>query len=291
MPAKFSILVANYNNGRYFKDCYNSILAQEYENFEVVIVDDASTDHSVKEIEAIIKNDPRVVFVKNDVNKGCGYTKARCAELAKGEICAFVDPDDALEPKALQTMADAFNSHKDAALIYSKYRRYNDSLQQLISEHQLRAVDSRDPLFFNLAGVISHFAAFSKKAYLKTAGIDPYMLRAVDQDLYLKLCEAGEVIAIDTFLYKYRVHQSGISTGTDMGNATKAEYWHWYAVNAAAKRRGVYVENMFPDVFVKKSSYNRLLSDYQLLTSGPGYKLLKKMASVRNFIFRKNSGK
>lgn len=289
MPVKFSILIANYNNGRFFKDCYDSIVSQEYKDFEVVIVDDASTDHSVKEIESLIKNDPRFIFSKNETNKGCGYTKARCAQLAQGEICAFVDPDDALEPMALQTMIRVFGSNKNVSLVYSKYRRYNDTLKELISEHQLRPVNAKDPLFFNLAGVISHFAAFSKKAYQETGGIDPYMLRAVDQDLYLKLCETGEVIVVDEFLYKYRVHQAGISTGDGMGNMEKAEYWHWYAVNAAAKRRGVYVENMFRDVYVKKNSYDRLLNDYQLLTSGTAYKLMKRMADIKNFILRKNA--
>ena len=212
-------------------------------------------------------------------------------QLAQCEIFALVDPDDTIEPQAIQTMVKAFETNESLSLVYSKYRRYNDTLQELIGKHQLRPVNTKDPLFFNLAGVISHFAAFSKKAYQQTEGIDPYMLRAVDQDLYLKLCEAGNVVVVDEFLYKYRVHQSGISTGADMANATKAEYWHWYAVIAAAKRSGVYVENLFMDVFVKKNSYNRLLSEYQLLTSGAGYKLLKKMAGIKNSIFPKNAGK
>ncbi len=51
---KISLLVANYNNGRYFKDCYDSIVSQTYENWEVIIVDDASTDNSVDIIKKLI---------------------------------------------------------------------------------------------------------------------------------------------------------------------------------------------------------------------------------------------
>ena len=53
----FSILIANYNNGKYFKECYHSLINQTYENWEVIIIDDASTDNSVEIIESLIKDD------------------------------------------------------------------------------------------------------------------------------------------------------------------------------------------------------------------------------------------
>ena len=53
---KFSILIANYNNGKFFKDCYDSILAQEYKNWETIILDDKSTDDSVEVIKKINRN-------------------------------------------------------------------------------------------------------------------------------------------------------------------------------------------------------------------------------------------
>lgn len=56
---KISLLVANYNNRRYFKDCYDSIVSQTYENWEVIIVDNASTDYSVDIIKKLIAEDSR----------------------------------------------------------------------------------------------------------------------------------------------------------------------------------------------------------------------------------------
>ena len=55
----FSILIANYNNGKYFEDCYKSIITQTHENWEVIIVDDASTDDSVVVIKKINGEDAR----------------------------------------------------------------------------------------------------------------------------------------------------------------------------------------------------------------------------------------
>ena len=63
---------------------------------EVYVLDDCSTDNSVDVILDMIKDDSRFMFCKNTTNKGCGFTKAKCIELAKGDICGFLDGDDAL---------------------------------------------------------------------------------------------------------------------------------------------------------------------------------------------------
>lgn len=115
----FSILIAHYNNGRFFNDCYKSILSQTYKNWEVVLVDDGSTDDSVAQIKKIIGDDARFRFFENTENKGCGFTKRRCAELAHGELCAFVDPDDAITPDALEVMVQEHAKYPEASIIYS----------------------------------------------------------------------------------------------------------------------------------------------------------------------------
>src|SRR6218665_714046 len=100
----FSILIAHYNNYNYFLDCYKSILEQTYQNFEVILVDDHSTDDSFDKIKELTKDDSRFRLFRNDMNKGVGYTKRRCAENASGEICGFVDPDDAIAETALEEL-------------------------------------------------------------------------------------------------------------------------------------------------------------------------------------------
>ncbi|MDD3722635.1 MAG: glycosyltransferase family A protein [Lutibacter sp.] len=82
----FSILIANYNNGHFFNDCYKSILAQTYNNWEVIIVDDCSTDDSVSVMKQIIGDDMRFRAYFNTENKGCGFSKNKCVKLAVGEV-------------------------------------------------------------------------------------------------------------------------------------------------------------------------------------------------------------
>lgn len=125
----FSILIANYNNGCYLQEAIDSVLAQTYPNWEIVLVDDKSSDDSF-EIYKKYKEDKRFHIYFNEENKGCGYTKRRCAELAQGELCGFLDPDDKLTPDALEVMVNEHGARAECSLvlIFSGFIRGNRML-------------------------------------------------------------------------------------------------------------------------------------------------------------------
>jgi len=229
-----SILVANYNNGHFFKDCYKSILPQTYTNWEVIIIDDGSTDDSVQVIKAIIGNDNRFKLFRNTENNGCGYTKNKCVEFSKGAVLGFLDPDDALTPNALQVMVSAHILYKEAAIITSKYEMVDLEMNFKSASLYGSDVPKGKSYLTHASGALTHFVTFKKKQYLQSVGIDPKMKRAVDQDLYYKLEEQGNHVFINKILYHYRIHENSISCND---NLYKAEYWHFYAINNAYKRR------------------------------------------------------
>ena len=251
-----SILVANYNNGFFFKDCYASILSQTYTNWEVVIVDDCSTDDSVITVKNQIESNSRFRVFQNAENRGCGFTKRKCVELAKGEMCGFLDPDDTLEPQAIQIMVEAHMKNKNCSIITSKYFLVDLELNKIdIGKH-----GESIPLGFSYLtygkGALTAFATFKRIAYLKTDGINSFFKRAVDQDLYYKLEEVGEHFFIDDFLYNYRIHSNSISANE---NLYKARYWHHVAMKDAFLRRqkkGLKIQNL------KKKDFKKLSADY-----------------------------
>lgn len=209
MKMKFSLLIANYNNGKYFEQCYKSIIAQTYKKWEVIIVDDCSTDDSVARISALIKDDPRFKLFCNKQNRGCGFTKRETLKYATGKICGFLDPDDALAANALQSSAAAYRE-KGIVATYSKVTFCDSRLQPLYNFEKVKQiVNSRE--FFNCPIQMHHFFSFKKSTYAKTEGINPALKSAVDQDLYLKILEQGEVKFISENLYFYRTHSAGIS--------------------------------------------------------------------------------
>ncbi|MBB1284672.1 glycosyltransferase family 2 protein [Flavisolibacter sp. BT320] len=261
----FSVLVANYNNGTFFKDCYQSLCNQTYKDFEVVIVDDCSTDDSVQLIQDTIKGDARCRLFLNDQNRGCGFTKSRCVELALGTICGFVDPDDAIRADAIQTLVMAHEANPDVALVYSTFTFCNKDLQPL-EVYATAGPVTVTPSFTNLDGKVNHFATFKRSFYNKTSGIDTGLRRAVDQDLYLKLSETGKFHFVNQALYNYRIHDSGIATA----NVDKAFYWFLKVIAKAEERRNINLESEV-GVFLNRTNPKNLTQNL----SNPRYLLVK----------------
>lgn len=207
---KFSVLIAHYNNGKYFKECYNSLITQTYQNWEAIIVDDASTDDSLVTIYALTKNDDRFKVYTQTTNKGCGYTKRKCIDYASGDICGFIDPDDAVYPQALELSVKAFERNTKIVAAYSKFMICDEFLNSVhVFKNSKQIYNNR--YFFNTHIEVSHFFTFKREAYLKTTGINAALSNAVDQDLYLKILEVGHAKFINKILYRYRTHSNGIS--------------------------------------------------------------------------------
>lgn len=259
----FSILVANYNNGKHFQDCFDSLLSQSYKNFEVIIIDDCSTDNSVKTIEKMIEKDSRFKLWTNEKNKGCGYTKNRCVTLAQGEICGFLDPDDAITSNAIEIMVNEHNNNPKCSVIYSNFLFCDEKLNTISANKTHQVVNGKTD-FYNFEGSISHFASFKKELYSKTSGINKNLMRAVDQDLYLKLYDIAPVKHIEKELYLYRIHEGGISTNH---NAEKAFYWHWTVIQDRCNRLGINPENIFLEIFTRKKYEEKRTQEIAYLKS------------------------
>lgn len=248
----FSVLIANYNNGCYLQDAIDSILSQTYTNWEIVIVDDCSTDNSAELYKELVLN-PKIHVYHNETNSGAGFTKRRCAELAKGEICGFVDPDDLLAEKdALEVMVQVHQDNPSASMVYSGYYLTDENL---VVENTVAGTDlDGQSALESCSWPFKHFVSFKKEKYDLTVGVDPFMKRAVDYDMYYKLEEVGAVIHIDRLLYFYRQNSHSISLNEGV---YKSRAWHSYTCANAMKRRGLSDEKLmlFPIEDVLRREY------------------------------------
>ena len=251
----FSILIANYNNGCYLQEAIDSVLVQDYKNLEIVIVDDGSSDDSFG-IYDKYKDDARFNIILNKENHGVGYTKRRCVDMAKGEICGFVDPDDKLSVKdAITIMVNAHLEHPKVSMVYSGYYQTDENLavEQEIHGMDISVFGSG---LESCTWPFKHFVSFKKAAYDKTTGVDAIMKRAVDYDLYYKLEEVGDVLHVDKLLYNYRRNAHSVSLNE---GEYKSRVWHSYACVEAMKRRGLTDERLmlFPVEDALKREYNK----------------------------------
>ena len=266
----FSVLIANYNNGRYLKEAIDSVLSQTYDNWEIVIVDDGSTDLSNDIYNAL--DDDRIHIWKGPENRGCGFAKRKCAELANGVICGFLDSDDTLAPNAIEKMVNAHLSNENAALIYSRHN-INDVNMNLIKVSTQQHPMPPNGSFIKGDGGVSHFATFKKKNYDLTAGINPEYKRAIDHDLYYKLEETGDLVFIDEVLYNYRTGTgSNISVG---GNENRAFIWHLIAMVDACRRRKLDIDE------IVCSDYEKSIIWTKIEAKNEGEKMVKMTKSYR----------
>lgn len=232
-----SLLIANYNNGKFITETLLSAVNQTYSEIEIIVVDDASDDNSLEIIQMFIKQYPQfnIHLYRNYTNHGCGRVKRKCVDIVRGEYFAFLDPEDTIEPTAVEELLEFHLKHLKYSVVYSTHFLCNEKLEpQSISTWPGKIPEGQSHLT-STTGHISAFALCSKKDYDRTLGINPEYIVAEDQDLYLKMEEIAAVLYVDKPLYYYRKHDNNISW-----NDTKQRqnfYWYHQAELAAYKRR------------------------------------------------------
>lgn len=100
---KVSVIIPNYNNELFIEKCINSILANTWENIEVIFVDDVSTDNSLEIVKSKFSNNPKVHIYQNHINMGAYYSRNKGIILANGNYILNVDGDDFIEPTMIKT--------------------------------------------------------------------------------------------------------------------------------------------------------------------------------------------
>ena len=258
---KFSLLIAHYCNYDFFVECYESVISQTIQDFELILVDDDSPDASLEKIKLLTKDDTRVKIFKNETNKGVGFTKRKCVEMATGEICGFLDPDDALRKDALESSLSQYVDEHVVAT-HSQIMMCDKNLSPLKLLPNTKSKKPKDYKFFNINFQIHHFFTFRKSTYLKTSGINVDLTSAVDQDLYLKIYDEGILNYIEQPLYLYRQHESGVSQ-----NKSKKEKlvsnWNTVLLDTLKRRnitklygkKLVEIEGVAEFIFKKQNTY------------------------------------
>src|SRR5687768_6348127 len=100
-PNLVSVIIPCYNHERFVDLAIESILNQTYRNLEIIIVDDCSTDESLKKIEAFANRDPRIKVIRHVVNKGLSRSRNDALKITSGEFIAFCASDDIWEDNKL----------------------------------------------------------------------------------------------------------------------------------------------------------------------------------------------
>jgi len=203
---QFSIYILAFNTAKYIQECVDSALAQTYRDFEVVIVDDGSTDDTWAVLQSF-RHHPRVRITRK-LNGGIGSASNAALQACRGEYVVQLDSDDLLRPNALQTVAEHLATNPNIECLYTRYTVI-DEASRIIGPGWSPARFDR---YENLIGMsVPHMRVFRRALYHRTGGFDESIVNAVDYDFYLKLSEVTEIHFLDSDLYLYRVHATQTS--------------------------------------------------------------------------------
>src|SRR5690606_8925166 len=111
-----------FNSEKYIKSTIDSVLQQLYETWELILIDDVSTDASVEIINAYQSEDPRIKLLQNKINSGPAVSRNRGIEMAKGHYLTFIDADDIWLPHFLSTSI-SFLEKNEYKFVFSSYKR------------------------------------------------------------------------------------------------------------------------------------------------------------------------
>jgi glycosyltransferase involved in cell wall biosynthesis len=204
-----SAVIPVHNGQRYLADAIASVLAQTREVLECIVIDDGSSDGTAA-IAASFGD--RVRYVRQ-ARAGVSVTRNRGAELATGELVAFLDHDDTWDPRKLELQVDELERRR-AALVLCAVNVINTEGRQLRVQ-RLRA--RRDLLIgmltFDGTSTVScsSTGVFRRATFLERGGFDPGLSMSADWDLLVRSLLTGAVAYVDEPLVSYRVHGANMS--------------------------------------------------------------------------------
>ena len=207
-----SIVLPVYNSGQYLAETINSLLAQTFTDFELIIIDDGSTDNSTEIISGYA--DKRIRLLRNERNFGLIYTLNKGVELAKGKYIARIDGDDICAPDRLERQLYYFQQDPSVAVVASTVTFIDASGAEtgtwpLDRETTTsRQIKNRMPW----ENCIAHPSVMIDTAVARTYHYSTSQLHAEDYDLWLRLLADGQKIEkISEPLLYYRVHGTSIT--------------------------------------------------------------------------------
>ncbi len=245
MP-RVSVIMPVYNREKYLGAAIESILAQTLADFELLVVDDGSTDASAEIMQEYAERDRRVRFFRHEVNQGQGAAINTGLETARGALVAIMDSDDISKRERLQMQADFLRAHPEIGAVGCWREVYNQDLTHL---HYVATPPRRHALLalnWFIGGISLGATIMIRAEFLRAVG--GYSAEAVSQDLDLEArllhTTSIKLACLEDYLYVYRRHPAVQKKGP--GTEHYANYfamrrrvleWLWGEAPAASVQR------------------------------------------------------
>lgn len=227
MDELVSIIMPSYNTAKFISETIESVLAQTYTNWELIIVDDCSTDNTDEVVKSFL-SDNRIKYIKNEKNSGAAVSRNRALREAKGKWIAFLDSDDLWLPAKLEKQI-AFMKENDYHFSYTNYIEIDEN-----SQPNGRSVTG--PKKITRHGMYNYcwMGCLTVMYDAKTVGVIQIadIKKNNDYAMWLKVCRMADCYLLDEVLAKYRKRSGSISNH----GYTKLIKWHYKLYREAEKK-------------------------------------------------------
>lgn len=247
---KVSVLIPTYNYARFIGEAIESVLSQDFRDFELLIVDDCSTDNTADVVQPFCARDERVHFIVNSPNLGMVKNWNHCLELARGHYVKFLFGDDKLcHPQALSKMVEMLERNPSATLAASA-RAILDENSVTVEHwrtlkngfhtgHQtILACLAQDK---NLIGEPSAVLFRKRDA---SRGFDPRFRQIVDLEMWFHLLKSGDFVYTREPLCGFRQHsqqQTNVNRNAGVALKEHADFFVYHVLNYPVPQKLIFI--------------------------------------------------
>lgn len=207
MEKKVSFIMPLYNAERYVQQAIESVLNQTYKNFELILIDDVSTDSTMEKVEKY--KDERIRVFHNSKNEGIAYSRNRGLDVATGEYIAIMDDDDITMPRRLERQVLFLEEHPEIDFVGGRYQLINEK-GEILSEAKMAY---RNPLFIKALFLFQNIYSNGEMMFRKNTISKNQICYAENQygmedfKFWIECSKVGNFYTIDDVFLQHRVHK------------------------------------------------------------------------------------
>jgi len=204
-----TILINSYNGEKTIQKAIKSVLVQTYKNYEILIIDDASTDNTVKQIKKF-KNKKIRLYINNK-NIGLGKSRISAQSKIRGEYVCILDQDDVWNKNKLKAQLKFFLNNKKIGLVATGYKLVDENNRKIPLENKYYHMKNFQN-YLSYKNIFGNSTIMYKKIYAKSVGwYSPKFTYAQDYDLTVKLLAKYQFIFLKNFFVKISVNSKSMT--------------------------------------------------------------------------------
>lgn len=202
---KISIVLPVYNGAEYLAESIESVIAQTYANWELIIVNDCSTDNTLAIANAYASKDARIMVFSNPINLKLPNTLNEGFKHASGEYFTWTSDDNKYKSDALCVMVESFERNPDVVMVYADYTCID------CNGGEVGLARNPEPKYLFTGNVIGACFLYTAEVAKLVGTYDANLFLAEDYDFWIRLYEIGKLLHLEDDLYYYRVHGKSLT--------------------------------------------------------------------------------